>query len=163
MTLMLRRIQIFASCTAAFFGVVALGDVFAMQAGKFQGVLPGASLWSWSNLHLAPALTDMALMTLAIGLAIAPFIGAFSVARSSRWCRVGNVTRLDAWRRLTWGASIIETTGCLLLVMNGIVLFVPSAVALLIAGVAELASIMYDMERQPEHAVRRLAHHHHLH
>lgn len=160
MTHMLRRIQIFASGTAAFFGVVALGDILAMQAGKFQGVLPGASLWSWSNLHLAPELTEMALLTLAIGLTLAPFIGAFSVTRSCRSCRVGNVTRLDAWRRLTWGASIIETAGCLLLVMNGIVLFVPSAVALLIAGVAELASIMYDMERQPEHAVRNLAHHH---
>ncbi len=160
---MLRKIQLAAALTAWFFGIVALGDVLAIRAGLLQVALYNAALWSWFHVPVAPSLAGSLLMGLAAGMAFTSFTAVLSVWEGLRAWHVGAAARLDFWRRFTWGASVIETGGCLLFVMNGIVLFVPSAVALLIVGVAELATILQDMERQPEPVVRRLARHERTH
>lgn len=153
-SMVLRRIQIAATIIAAVFSVIAGFDVIvaALQRGPTAGGamlnLPGASLallvppWSW--------------LVLAGGLAVAPFCTVVSAVRSCHAARHGDTGALDGWRRITWGSSIVETTGCLAFVLLGTLLYLPSAVALLIAGVAELATILQDIEQHaPDHAAGR--------
>ncbi len=147
---MLRNIQLIAASIAAFFGVVALYDFYALPFAWNNITAPWPGV---SSLEMVPG---WMLATIAICLAIAPFGALASVARSKRVMGFAHFTALDHCRRITWAVSIIETAGCMVFVMHDSMLFLPSAAALLIVGVAELACILHDVERLPYSATQRI-------
>lgn len=161
---MLRKIQRIAAITAAIFGIGALFDVVASVAGFAPA--PETIPLLFSGLPMidrAPTLPGWLMVFIALGLTIAPFVAIMTVSRGSQAAHDNARSRLDGCRRVTWGTSIVETTGCLMLMLNGSIFFVPSAVALLIVGVAELASILYDVEHGTTIIVSERALHRHQH
>ena len=135
---MLRKIQLASTWLSAIFGFGALFDVFFVQGNATTTLFPG-----W---RIVPVLTGGWITALALLLTIVPLFAIFSITRSRNLMRDTNVYSIDVWRRMTWGISIIETAGCLLFAVDGSLLYLPSAVALLITGVAELATILNDVE-----------------
>jgi hypothetical protein len=149
---LLRKIQLTATSTAVLMSAVALFDVVMQVAGKQSsnaGTFPlgvGAML--------APIAGAFKIIVGTV-LTLVALLAVFSVMKSCRLVHDG--LRLESWRRLTWAASIVETSGALLFVFSGSVLFLPAAVALLLVGVAELASILREMEQRADLADHALA------
>jgi hypothetical protein len=135
---MLRAIQLATAWVAAFFAAVAACDLLVWHLDAPLASDAADSPW---------ALLTMLLVTAAL-------LAAISVTGSVRAVQTSHRARLESWRRMTWAASIIETAGCLVLIGFGTLLFLPSAFGLLAVGVAELASILHDVE-YPQAASRR--------
>jgi hypothetical protein len=143
---MLRKIQLAAAGVAAILSVFALFDLVMERLGKLSADAIFTSSTLLTALPLVPSVQGIYTLFLATVLMVAAGIAVLSVWRSQSLSAEGDYIRLDLWRRLTWGASIIETGGCLLFIFSGTLLFLPGAVALLLVGVAELASIMHEVE-----------------
>jgi hypothetical protein len=138
--MMLRSIQQAAAGIAVFFGVGAFCDVIFLHAPLDGIILPLALQLSLPFAWIAP---------LAFALCVLPFGIFFSIRRSTLLAREREYVALDWWRRITWGLSILEAGGSFLFTFYGSLLFVPSAIALFIAGVAELGCIMHEIEYRP--------------
>ena len=135
---MLRKIQLAASLIAILFGLGALFDVLTLSS------TPSSMIFS--NWNLIPLLSPVESVAMGIGLITVAILASFSVRASWQAAQHNDKHALDRWRYVTWGASIMETFGCLIFAMYGSLLYLPSAVALLIVGVAELATILHEVE-----------------
>ncbi len=153
MLTMLRKIQLAATLAATIFSAGALFDLSMVRAGKLDAVAISGGAFPLADLPFAPDVTGTITFLLGGILVIAAVVAQMSVWSSGQASDCDDRLRLDAWRRLTWGASITETAGCLLFIFSGTLLFLPSAVALLLVGVAELATIWQDMEHRTVHPV----------
>ena len=134
-----------AALIAAFFGVFALFD---------DATIPGvqASVDNpWPGMNMLVIVPAWCYFALAVGLAMIPILLLICARAQLRAAQELHPV-LTWWRSFVWGASVIETTGCLILVMHTTLIFVPSAVALMIAGVAELAIILHIGEQLPHSA-----------
>lgn len=141
---MLRNIQFAASLVATVLSAGALFDLAMEQAGK-QPLDGGASAnFPLAGMPFTPVITGTLTLLLGMALLVATILALWSVRVTCRASHAGDTARVNRWRRLTWSASIAETSGCLLFIFNGSLLFLPSAVALLLVGVAELATILEE-------------------
>ncbi len=138
---MLRNIQAAAAGIAAIFAFGAFFD-FAVKA---QGTI-GLMHSPWPGTDLAQFIPTWLWFDAAIGLACVPWLAMLSVRASRKAKQANDHVSLEYWRRITWATSISQTTGCLFFVLDGSLLFLPAAIALLIVGVAELACILQDLE-----------------
>jgi hypothetical protein len=145
---MLRRIQGAATLTALLFAVGAIFDLIMVHLGKLDASAIAGDAFPLADLPFTPVIAGAITFWVAAILLGATVVAQISVRASRR----AAPERLDGWRRVTWAVSIIETAGALLFIFNGMLLFLPAAVALLLVGVAELATIWRDMERRPENA-----------
>lgn len=137
---MIRKIQIAASSLAAVFGIGAFFDVLTLKTS------PSAMLfYGWK---LIPLLSQWENIALGLILTVTAIGAHFSVLRSYHALTHSDLHALVLWRYVTWSTSIVETAGCLVFAIYGSLLYLPSAVALLIAGVAELATILHEVERK---------------
>jgi hypothetical protein len=143
---MLRKIQLTAAGVAATLSAFALFDLVMERLGKLSADVIFDASALLTNMPFIPSVHGNFTLFLAAGLTLAPCGALVSVRRSQRLSIIGDYGRLDLWRRLTWGASIIETAGCLLFIFSGTLLFLPGAVALLLVGVAELATILHEVD-----------------
>jgi hypothetical protein len=157
---MLRKIQLVAAGVAATFSTVALFDLLMERLGKLSAEAIFDSSAILTDMPLVPSVQGAWTFGLASALMVATWLAVVSVRRSQHLSAHSDYVRLDFWRRLTWGASIVETAGCLLFVFSGTLLFLPGAVALLLVGVAELATILHEMDARVPAAAER---HHHTH
>ncbi len=139
---MLRSIQRVTIAVAAFFALVAYLDLVVWHIS-----LPHLSAASNVPWDMMPNMTGLSVVALATVLALMPLLATLTVVRSCAAARDGDYARLEYWRRLTWSTSIVETAGCIVFVGYGSLLFLPTAFALLIVGIAELATILRDIER----------------
>jgi hypothetical protein len=137
---MVRKIQLIATLLAGFLGIGALFDLFVLRTGETTMLLAG--------LPLIPTLSRGESLALGAILTATALIAPISTLRCHQAISSENRRGLDFWRRVTWGLSNVETAGCLLFALNGSLLYLPSAIALLIAGVAELATILYEVQRR---------------
>ncbi len=143
---MLRKIQLAAAGVAATLSAFALFDLVMERLGNLSTDAIFASSALLTDMPLVPSVQGTYALVLAVGLTLAACVAMVSVWRSQRLSAACDFRRLDLWRRLTWGASIVETAGCLLFVCSGTLLFLPGAVALLLVGVAELATILHEVD-----------------
>src|SRR5579884_1016666 len=134
---MLRQIQLVATLLAGLLGIGAMFDLLMLKAGSGTMLLAG--------LPLIPTLSRGESIAMGAILTVTALIAPIGTLRSRCAIRAKNPRRLDLWRRVTWGLGNVETAGCLLFALNGSLLYLPSAIALLIAGVAELATILYEV------------------
>ena len=145
---MLRTIQLAATLLAGFLGIGALFDLLVLKAGATTMLL--------GELPLIPTLSRGESIALGAAMTATAMLASVSAIRSRHAIQAKGRRRLDFWRRVTWGLSNVETAGCLLFALNGSLLYLPSAIALLVAGVAELATILYEVQRHvqvvPHHA-----------
>ncbi len=149
---MLRKIQVAATVAATVFSVGALLDLVMERAGKLDPAAISGGTFPLSDLPFAPEISGTIAFLAAGALVLAALCAQASVLSSLH----AGIADLDRWRRMTWGASIAETAGCLLFVFSGTLIFLPSALALLLVGVAELATIWRDMERRSGRHVRHV-------
>lgn len=157
---MLRTIQMAATMTALLFNMGALFDLIMVHIGKLDASAIAGGSFPLANLPFTPVISGTITFLVSAVLVGATVLAQISVRASRR----AAATHLDRWRRITWGASITETAGALLFIFNGTLLFLPAAVALLLVGVAELATIWRDMEaRSPNAALPVLTRHQRLH
>ena len=145
---MLRKIELAATTAATVFSVGALLDLVMERAGKLDPASISGGVFPLADLPFAPDISGTITFLAGGILVLAAILAQMSVLSSLGASATADIARLDRWRRMTWGASIIETAGCLLFVFSGTLLFLPSALALLLVGVAELATIWHDMERR---------------
>jgi hypothetical protein len=152
MLAMLRKIQLAATLVATIFSAGALFDLIMVRVGKLDAAAISGGAFPLADLPFAPDVTGTLTFLLGGVLVGAAVMAQMSVWSSGQASQSANRARLDAWRRLTWGASITETAGCLLFIFSGTLLYLPSAVALLLTGVAELATIWHDMDHRNANA-----------
>lgn len=151
-TMIVRRIQLAAAGMSFFFALFALLDVvFETMPRDSSEVFPFPMMsllsWHW-------AVGSAIILTLVAGLTLL----TISLSKRAECCH--DFTRLDHIRRLTWGLSIFETTGCVMLALRGIPYYLPSALALLIVGVAELMTILSDIRYRIHSSDRKNTFHH---
>ena len=156
---MLRKIQLAAASVAATFSTLALFDLIMERAGKLSADAIFDSSALLTDMPLVPSVHGIYTFFLATGMTVAACMAVVSVRRSQHLSASGNYQHLDAWRRITWGSSIVETTGCLLFVCSGTLLFLPGAIALLLVGVAELAAILHEVDQRASVAAAVEKHH----
>ena len=141
---MLRKIQLSATIVATILSVGALFDLIMERAGKLTLDHTASNNFPLAGMPFTPDISGTLTILLGAILVTAAVLAQWSVTVSCRASRAGDIACVNRWRRLTWSASIIQTSGCLLFVFNGSLLFLPAAVALLLVGVAELASILEE-------------------
>jgi len=139
---MLRMIQKAATTMSAFFALVACINLLVLP-GNTPPLMP-IPVWpqmaQWRN-------------EIIVLVTVLPLLCHVTVWMSVYYSNRRQFAQLDAWRRLTWGFSVAEACGCLWLAFGGILLYLPSTIALLLVGVAELATILYDVERRAWYTV----------
>jgi hypothetical protein len=129
-----------AAIQSIIFGVCALFDEIVLHSNPIAVRFP--------DLGFSPAFTRELLVVVAILLSIIPLATYLSLTRIifiSR-SRQHIPSTIDSWRRMMWTGAILETIGAVLLTFNGSLYFIPSAVSLLLIGVAELAAIWQALE-----------------
>jgi hypothetical protein len=141
---MLRKIQQAAATVTTILSVGALFDLLMAHLGKLDLPADASSAFPLTGMPFTPALTAFFALVLGAILLGAAIVAQWSVMTTCHASKENDVMRVNHLRRFTWMASIIQTTGCLLFIFNGILLFVPAAMALLLVGVAELASILQE-------------------